>query len=370
MIVWCSISAHGFGHAAQLMPILNELGTVIDDLRVILRTQVPADFFQRHLNVKWELQVAQQDVGCIQRGPLDLDVAATWDAYTQFHTNWEQKVAEEAQAIRSAKANLVISNISHLAIAGASQAHCPVVGIASLSWDRVLEPYMHDHSPSHRSILETIRSGYALADHLIRLYPGIEMPAFPSTVDVGPSVPLMMPNSHDLRTLLGVAENEKIVLIAFGGIPLNRLPLKQMESLDGFQLLVGDLPSSPSYARVHRLEDLAMPFSEIIKQVDIIMSKPGYGTIMAAVHYGKALVYVRRGNFVDEQGLVDYAHRYGQGMELSRHDFESGDWEATLRAVLTVPAPSEPPPLPGNSAVVRFLRTYLQPCREGNRDSF
>lgn len=359
-VVWCSISAHGFGHAAQLMPILNELGTVFDDLRVILRTQVPADFFQRHLHVKWDLQVAQQDVGCIQRGPLDLDVGATWDAYTQFHTNWERKISKEAKAIRSAKAKLVISNISHLAIAGAAQAQCPVVGIASLSWDRVLEPFMQDYSPNHLAILETIRNGYALADQLIRLHPGIGMPSFSSTVDVGPSVPLMKPNSHDLRKLLGIAENELIVLLAFGGVPLTSLPLKQMESIAGFQFLVDELPRFPSYARLHRLEDLALPFSEITNQADIIMTKPGYGTVMAAVHYGKPLVYVRRGNFPDEQCLVDYTHRHGRGMELSRHDFESGNWEATLRAALTEPDPSEPPPLPGNSAVVRLLRTYLQ----------
>lgn len=359
-VVWCSISAHGYGHAAQLMPILNELGMGIDDLQLILRTQVPAEFFRRHLNVKWELQVAQQDVGCIQRGPLDLDVEATWDAHTQFHENWDKKVFEEARAIRSAKVNLVISNISHLAIAGAAQARCPVVGIASLSWDRVLEPYMQDHSPNHHSILQTIRNGYGLADHLIRLHPGIEMPAFPSMVDVGPSVPPMKPDSHDLRKTLGVKESDSIVLISFGGIPLHRLPLKQMEAMAGFQFLVGDLPPSPSYARVHRLEDLAIPFSEITKQVDIIMTKPGYGTVMAAVQHGKALVYVRRGNFVDEQGLVDYIHRYGRGMELSREDFESGSWEEVLQKVLTVTASKELPPPSGTSAVVRLLRTYLQ----------
>lgn len=358
-VVWCSISAHGFGHAAQLMPILNELGTVIEDLRVILRTQVPADFFQRHLDVKWELQVAQQDVGCIQRGPLDLDVAATWDAHTQFHANWESKVVEEARMIRASEANLVISNISHFAIASAAHANVPVVGIASLSWDRVLEPYMQDHSPNHLSIIETIRNGYTLADQLIRLQPGIEMPAFRSTVDVGPSVPLMKPNSHNLRKLLGAKENELIVLIAFGGVPLTSLPFKQMESIAGFQFLVGNLPRFPSYARVHGLEDLAIPFSEITKQADIIMTKPGYATVVTAAHYGKPLVYVRRGNFIDEQCLVEYIHRYGRGMELSRHDFESGDWEATLRAVLTVSAPSDLPPAPDLNAVVRLLKAHV-----------
>jgi hypothetical protein len=359
-IVWCSISAHGFGHAAQLMPILNELGAVIDDIKVILRTQVPAEFFQRHLDVKWELQVAQQDVGCIQQGPLDLDVAATWSAYAQFHTNWERKVVEEARAIHSAKVKLVIANISHLAIAGAAYAHYPVVGIASLSWDRVLEVYRQDHCPTHLSILQTIRSGYAQANQLIRLHPGIEMPAFRSSIDVGPSIPLMKPNSGELRKLLGIPENEWIVLIAFGGIPLTNLPLNQVESLSGFHFLVGELPSSTCYKRVHRLEDIAIPFSEILKQADIIMTKPGYGTVMAAVHNGKMVVYVRRHNFIDEQCLVDYIHRHGRGMELSREAFEAGNWEATLRAVLTVPDATESPPSPGHRDAVRVLSTYLQ----------
>jgi len=358
-VVWCSISAHGFGHAAQLMPILNELGEVIDDLHVILRTQVPVDFFQRHLQVSWELQDAQQDVGCVQRGPLDIDVAATWEAYTKFHTDWEHKVEAEARAIRSARANLVISNISPLAVAAAAQTKCPVVGIASLSWDRVLEPFVQADAPNHRSILDTIRNSYALADTLIRLHPGIEMPAFRSTVDVGPSAPLRKPNAHDLRKCLGVGDHELIVLIAFGGVPLNRLPLVQMAAMAGFQFLVSELPTSAAYARVHRVEDLAMPFGEISQQANIIMTKPGYGTVIAAVQDEKALVYVRRRNFIDEQSLVNYTHRHGRGMELSRDDFESGNWEATLRAVLTVAVPSEAPPSTGTSAVVRQLKSYL-----------
>ncbi|HSF10724.1 MAG TPA: hypothetical protein VLA60_15040 [Nitrospirales bacterium] len=358
-VLWCSISSHGFGHAAQLMPILNELGGAVDDLHVILRTQVPADFFQRHLRVSWELQDVQQDVGCVQRGPLDIDVEETWKAYAKFHTQWESKVEEEAQAIRLSNARLVISNISPLAIAGAAQVKCPVVGIASLSWDRVLEPFAQADSGIHRSILETIRTSYGLADSLIRLHPGIEMPAFGSTVDVGPSAPMRKPNGYDLRKALGVEEHELIVLIAFGGVPLNRLPLEQMSAMAGFHFLVSELPSFSSYASVHRVEDLAMPFGEISQQADIIMTKPGYGTVIAAVQDKTALVYVRRHNFIDEQSLVDYIHRHGRGMELSRDDFESGNWEPTLRAVLTVAVPSEAHPSPGTDDVVRQLKTYL-----------
>jgi hypothetical protein len=189
-IIWCSISAHGFGHAAQVIPVLNKLGAVVDNLHVILRTCVPSSIFQEYLQVSWDLQAISQDIGCIQRGPLEIDIDGTWAAYQEFHTNWSQRVSQEAQAMRDAKANLVIFNISHLAIASAFQANCPVVAIASLSWDQVLEPFIQRSRTDHWVICEHIRQEYAKADRLIRLHPGIEMPAFSSIVDTGPSFPL------------------------------------------------------------------------------------------------------------------------------------------------------------------------------------
>ena len=132
-VVWCSLSAHGLGHAAQVIPILNELGTVVDNLHVILRTCVPPSFFQQYLQVSWDLQAIPQDIGCIQRGPLEIDIDGTWAAYHDFHENWSRRVSEEAQAMREAKVNLVISNISYLAIASALPSasprgsHCIVV---------------------------------------------------------------------------------------------------------------------------------------------------------------------------------------------------------------------------------------------------
>jgi len=359
-VVWCSISAHGFGHAAQVIPILQELGESIDELRVLLRTCVPSQIFQEQLQVNWDLQAVPQDVGCIQLGPLDIDVAETWEAYQQFHTNWQQRVDQEARAIQAAQADLVISNISYLAIAAAAQANCPGVAIASLSWDRVLEPFMQTSLSSHFSIYETIQKEYAKATKLIRLYPGIEMPAFPSCVDVGPSVPFTKSPSHDLRKFLGVEDGEILVLIAFGGVPLSKLPHEQMDACVGFQFLVGGIPLSGQYTRLHRLEDITMSFIDILRQADVVMTKPGYVTIMTAVHYGIPLVYVRRYNFVDEQNLVDYAHRYGQALELTRADFELGKWEPTLHRVLSIPEPRESLPSPGNHTVVDLLRKYLK----------
>jgi len=359
-IIWCSISAHGFGHAAQTISILNELGASLDDVHVILRTCVPPSIFHEYLTVKWDVQAVPQDIGCIQQGPLDIDVPGTWEAYQEFHGNWSHRVTQEAEAMHEAQADLVISNISYLAISGGFQAHRPVVAIASLCWDQVLLPFIQPSNADHQAIYEQIQLEYAKANQLVRLYPAIDMPAFPRVTDTGPSFPLVQSTSQDLRKRLGIEREETLVAIAFGGVSLTGLPLEQMEMCQGFHFLVGGIPLDSSSMRIHRIEDCQMPFGEIMRQADVIMTKPGYATITMAVHYGIPLVYVRRNNFVDEQSLVEYAHQYGRALELTREDFESGFWGKALRAVLDLSFSTEIPPQPDQRAVVDVLRGYLQ----------
>ncbi len=356
--IWCAISAHGLGHAAQMIPVLNALGTVFDDVHVILRTTVPSSIFQENLHVSWELQPVSQDIGCLQRGPLEIDIDGTWAAYEAFHENWNERVSQEAQAIDQAKVDLVISNISYLAIASAFHAECPAVAIASLSWDQVLKPYIEPSSSKHQEIYERIREEYAKANALIRLHPGIDMPAFPSIIETGPSFPYADAEiaTQDVRKVLGIASGEKLVLIAFGGIPLTALPLEQMDACTGYHFLVGGIPLQSSSKRIHSNDALTFPFREVMKQADVVMTKPGYATITSAVHYGIPVVYVRRDNFADEQCLVDYVDQYGRAVELSREDFESGTWEKALHEVLTLPPSLGLPPQPELEAVAEMLK--------------
>ena len=360
-IVWCSISAHGFGHAAQVIPVLNELGKSVEDLHVVLRTCVPSSIFEEHLRIQWELQPVPQDIGCIQRGPLDIDFEGTWTAYKKFHENWNQRVAEETQAMSQMRLNLVISNISYLAIASASYVNLPVVALASLSWDQVLVPFLQFSKADHRATIEHIQNEYRKANHLIRLNPRIAMPAFVSITDTGPSFPLVESSVQDIRQLLRMTAGEKLVLIAFGGVPLAGLPLQQMESCEGFHFLVAGRSLEPTFTRIHSVEDMKMPFGELMRQVDVVMTKPGYATITAAVHYGIPLVYVRRHNFVDEQPLVEYAHTYGRAVELSREKFETGNWDKVLQSVLRLPISQLSPPKPEPHVVAEILKEYLMP---------
>ena len=358
-VIWCSISGHGFGHAAQIVPILNELGRRNPSLHIILRTNLPVAFFQDNLQPYWQRLPSRQDIGCVQQDPLIIDVKKTWEEYEQFHMDWTTKIMKEAETIRSYQPNVVISNISHFGIDAGGHSGIPTVGMGSLSWDQVLEYFVKDDSEVYQKIIHHIRQAYRRAQLMIRFAPGIPMVAFPNCVDVGPIAGPAWKSSGVIRQQLNMPSDEKLVLVAFGGIPLTSLPLDRLETFQGFRFLIGGPMNLEEDSRIVSTDSLSLPFGQILAEADIVITKPGYATIIEAVRNGTPIIYVRRYNFVDEQVLVDYAHCYGQAAELSSDFFYRGDWEQALETVQRLARPSVRPPELGTSGAADVIEKFL-----------
>jgi len=88
-LIWCAISGTRIRARWQVVPVLNALGVLVPGLTAVLRTTVPSSFFRDRLTIPWDLQPVQQDVGCIQDGPLKIDIDATWTAHQCFHKTWK-----------------------------------------------------------------------------------------------------------------------------------------------------------------------------------------------------------------------------------------------------------------------------------------
>ena len=343
--IWCSISSHGFGHAAQVVPVLNALGLRVPGLTAILRTQVPARFFEGRLRIPWELSEAPQDIGCVQRGPLAIDVEATWAAHRRFHEGWEAKVAAEAQAIRSCNPALVLSDISCLALEAGIAARRPTVGLCNLTWDGVLAMLLESDDRERLHLIERMRQSYRSAGLMIRIAPGIPMGAFGKIADVGPVAELVPSQVGALREAVGAAAHERVVLVAFGGIALDSLPFERLEAMRGYRFAVAG-PVPEGAARVVSSDKIPLSFSALLASADVIVTKPGYATTIEAVAYRKPVVYVRRYNFADEASLVEHLHRYGCGVELSADDLAAGCWQAALDEALATGGPKTEAPAP------------------------
>ena len=342
-LLWAAISAHGFGHAAQVVPVLNALGRLVPDLRVLLRTMVPASFFEQRLTIPWDLSAVQQDIGCIQNGPLTIDVDATWREHNRFHLTWDGRLQAEVEAMRAARPNVILADTPYLAVAAGAQARLPTVALVSFTWDLVLSEYITPPDIDGQTLLQSIRRSYAEADLALSITPAPKMETFARLIDIGPIVEPATAARERLAALLHLAPGEWAVLVGFGGVPLSLLPFENLEPLTGYRFLFdGPIPTNSN--RFISTKPLLFPFKTLLASVDAIVSKPGYGTLVEAVTLGTPLIYVRRYNFADEQPLVDYLHRHGRGVEMARKDFVGGRWEPAMRAAFNLPIPTVPPP--------------------------
>ena len=356
--IWCAISGHGYGHAAQVVPVLNELGRRLPNLKTILRTTVPATFFRDRLTIRWDLHSIQQDVGCIQKGPLEIDVPATWEAHVQFHTTWERRIAEETAAIQAAAPAVILADTPYLAASAGKAAGIPVVVLANFTWIEALTPFVSPQQPQHETILDAMRHSYRLANLALRIAPGLSLSPFSNVVDIGPIAETHQSRREDIRRKLGVNDSERLVLLAFGGIALQSLPWEKMAQISNYHFIVSSPPIRPS-PRIHVASTIPHSFSTLMASVDLVMTKPGYGTIVEAVILDLPVAYVRRYNFADEAPLVEFLHRYGRGYELSLSDFLDGNWRPALEAVCHAQASGDPPLATGASDAACLLAPYF-----------
>ena len=340
-LIWAAISAHGFGHAAQAVPVLNALGRLIPDLRVLLRTTVPSAFFNDRLVVPWEVSPVRQDVGCAQDGPLKIDVERTWREHDLFHSTWADRVRAEVDAMRTARPDVILADTPYLALAAGAEATIPTVALASFTWDLVLSDYPAPPHLDRQALLDSIRRAYGSADLCLRVTPAPNIEIFRRTIDIGPIAEPSCSAREQLTRLLPLAPGERTVLVGFGGIPMTSLPFAELEPLSGYRFLF-DGPTPPDSTRFVSIRSLPFTFKTLMASVDVIMTKPGYGTIVEAVALRIPIIYVRRYNFADEPPLIDYLHRHGRGVEMSLADFGTGRWDAALRAVFDLPVPATP----------------------------
>ena len=66
------ISAHGFGHVAQVAPVLNALGERMPDLRLTVRATAPLVHLQSRIRIPFNYVRDSGDIGMLMSSALDV----------------------------------------------------------------------------------------------------------------------------------------------------------------------------------------------------------------------------------------------------------------------------------------------------------
>jgi UDP:flavonoid glycosyltransferase YjiC (YdhE family) len=334
-----AVSAHGYGHIAQVAPVANELRRRLPGLRVTLYTAGPIEVLQRRFTGPFDHVACAVDVGMVMDGPLGVDVAASAAAYARFHANWEHHVAAEAVRLSALAPDLVLADVPYRVVEAAAQAGIPVVCLCSLNWADIYGAYCGGR-PEATRIQCQILEAYRRAEVFLRPAPSMPMPDLADAQAIGPIARVGQDRRAEINARADLQGGERLVLVALGGVS-GRLPMESWPRLPGVRWLVqGDW--AVHRPDVIRLESLGLHFIDLVRSADVFLTKPGYGSFVEAACNATPLLYVSRGEWPEEPFLVEWLQASGRCREVARADLERGALAEALEGVLDGP---QPPPV-------------------------
>ena len=352
--LFVDISSHGLGHLAQAAPILNELVGRLPELRLTVRSGLPGAKLRQRISGEFAHLEARSDFGYVMHDAVRIDLGATAAAYREQHADWAQRVAGEAALLAELAPDLVLTDAAYLPLAGAAQSGIASLSICSLNWAELFAHFFGGEAwaaPIHQQMLAAYRS----AECFLRLTPAMAMDDLPRRRAIAPVAALG--HRVALRERLGGAADEKIVLVAFGGFETDLSPERWPRSASLRWLI----PQSWPIVRddMSAFEALDLPFTDLLRSVDAVLTKPGYGTFTEAACNGTPVLYLRRDDWPEQDCLIDWLERNGRCAEIGREQLASERLPAALAALWQQPAPPLPEPTGAKEAAALIADRLL-----------
>ncbi len=359
--LWLALSPHGFGHAAMTAPVIAQLRRRLPSLRLTIQTgpSVPRDFLESRYGTDFILVHEIPDFGLSMLSATKIDEAASAKRYQSLHAHWPLVVAAEAERLRQAAPDLVLANVPYVTMAAAAKAKIRVVGFSSLQWLDIYRQYL-GHRPEAAEIIGQMAAAYNSAATFLRVTPAMEMPSLTNIQDIGPVGSCGMTRKAELRRALNAGEGEKIGLIAFGGID-HDLDLSRWPRLEGWTWL-STLPCPPGREDLRPWKSAGFSYADMAASVEVIITKPGYGTFVEAAMAGIPVLYQTRLDWPECPHLDNWLKKNGRGMEIQVEELLAGGLPEKLQKLfsLCVPRLAE---ASGNVEAASVLQTLLEKPR-------
>lgn len=354
--LFVALSGHGLGHLAQTAPVLNALRAQLPPLRLTIQTSLSAETLHRRIDGNFQLIPQAADFGMIMANAMEVLAQKSLAAYRRFHADWDRHLTRQLALLEGYAPNLILTNIPYLPLAAARQLSIPALALCSLNWADILQGYCPD-SKELKSLRHTMLEAYESAEVFLRPEPSMPMPELHNTRSIGPIADLGRARRTEVNDRLGLTGNEALVLVSLGGITMP-LPMDRWPQLPNLCWLVPgawDIQRSDARSR----EELAdIPYVDLLRSSDALLTKPGYGSFTEAACNGIPVLYVERGDWPEEPYLTRWLQENATALRIDRSRLDTGNLQASLKDLLARALKPALEPA-GIQEAVDCLRTYL-----------
>lgn len=355
------VTGHGYGHAIRTTQILKALPS---DLRLLVKTTAPARLFQEELPGR-DLHVieAEYDCGSVQKDNLTVLPRETLDRYREISARNRQGLTAEVGFLRGENVACVVSDIASFPLHAAREAGIPAVAVANFTWADIYQDYVQ--TPQDAELLQEMRGEYGAATAAL-----ITPLSLPTVGDPFPSVervPLVARRGDNIRARLyaslGLPVGTRLAL-PYLGVWGMEIAWEAVAALTDWVFLTYD-PIGSAAENIVCLDRTEWPYADVAASVDVILAKPGYGTVTECIANGTPLIYVPRTGFREQDALIEGITRWGGGVPINEAAFLAGRWGSALEQALIALPDAAAFPIQGAERIADRL---VQFCRGADQD--
>lgn len=340
--LYVALSGHGFGHLAQVAPVVNDWRQRNPAGRLTVQSALPETVLRQRIVGEFTVVAGAADFGMVMVDALEAKVMESLAAYRAFHADWAERLAWQEKLLQDTAPNGLLADIPYLTLAAAARLEIPALALCSLNWADILAGYGQSE-PDLQELRAPMLAAYNSARAFLQPAPSMPMPELRNTQPIGPIAASGRNQRAQIDHQLGLSGDETLVLMGLGGVDM-RPPLERWPILPGVCWLTPPAwntarPDMPSWAG---LVDLSMV--DLIRSCDVLFTKPGYGAFTEAVCNGVPVLYVARDDWPEEPWLSRWLQERGNGIKISRQQLTSGQLAGPLGELLAQPV--KPPVAP------------------------
>ncbi|GFN29854.1 glycosyltransferase [Paenibacillus xylaniclasticus] len=318
------VSDYGYGHAARSIAVIRAwLQSAATPYRIVVCSSERILSFMRsslqeHSESVCYRRCASELGYVLHAGSIEPDFAAFRKKYKAYVQALPMEVRREADFLHNSQVELVVSDISPIALLAAQQAQIRSAGVSNFTW------YTAYRSMLDRLSLQPLNEAYAAMDYYIRLA-GAKEPDWGRLGSMESGFYCRKPDWNEvsaIRETINPGGKKMLVYFAIGmSIDVHQLGQMKLWENEAYHFIVS------SNMKVSHKNVTAIPASytesqNYVAASELVITKPGWSTVSEAVVLHKPLVLVQRGAMREDSNTIRALQ--------NNHPFHLIDWEQLM----------------------------------------
>lgn len=269
--------------------------------------------------INLDFRECASDLGYVlKHNSVEPDLKSFKLKYLDYIKTMPIEIQREADFILTEQIDLVISDISPVPIASAKLRNVKSLGISNFTWYTAYQQLVD------REFLKPLSDVYSQMDYFVHLS-GSEEPRWGSETLFKSGFFCRAPNRKEINRIANQLNPQQTKLIVYFALGMS-IQAGNLDSIKMFQddsyLFVVSSNMNISGKNVHCIPSSYTESQNYVAAADVIISKPGWGTVGEAIIFNKPLILLNRGLMIEDQNTI---------MELiSRHSYQLASWNELI----------------------------------------